>query len=101
MKLQGRNLVFGMQGSDVRELQRDLVWLGFDILSQEITNARFGETTRAAVQILHKQTGGGSDGVVEPKTVAGINAQLSGLSRIVRGGVRRVNGDPLAGAVVQ
>lgn len=47
MQLQSRNLVFGMQGNDVRELQRDLVWLGFDILSQEITDGRFGETTRA------------------------------------------------------
>lgn len=37
MKLQSRNLVFGMIGNDVRELQCDLVWLGFDINSQEIT----------------------------------------------------------------
>jgi len=40
MKLQGRNLVFGMHGNDVRELRRDLVWVGFDILSQEITGGR-------------------------------------------------------------
>jgi hypothetical protein len=33
LKLQYRNLVFGMQGNDVRELQRDLASLGFDILS--------------------------------------------------------------------
>jgi hypothetical protein len=49
MKLQGCNLVIGMQGNDVRELQRDLAWLGFDIVSQAITSGRFGETTRAAV----------------------------------------------------
>lgn len=32
MKLLSRNLVFGMHGNDVRELQRDLAWRGFDIV---------------------------------------------------------------------
>jgi hypothetical protein len=42
MNLQGRNLVFGMSGNDVRELQRDLTWLGVGIASQESkTDDRF------------------------------------------------------------
>ena len=96
MKLQGRNLILGMQGNDVRELQRDLARLGFDILSQEVTGGRFGETTRTAVQLLHGQNGGRSDGVVDIKTVDAINDKLGDLSRVVRGNLRRADGKPLA-----
>jgi len=38
MKPLTRNLVSGLQGSDVRELQRELGRLGFDILSQELAS---------------------------------------------------------------
>ena len=100
MKLQGRNLILGMQGNDVRELQRDLARLGFDILSQEVTGGRFGETTRTAVQLLHGQNGGRSDGVVDIKTVDAINDKLGDLSRVVRGNLRRADGKPLARAKV-
>jgi peptidoglycan hydrolase-like protein with peptidoglycan-binding domain len=101
MKLQSRNLVFGMQGKYVRELQRDLVWLGFDILSQEITSGRFGETTRAAVQMLQKENRLELDGVVETKTVEVINKKLGVLKRVVRGNLRQADGKPLERAKVR
>jgi hypothetical protein len=46
MKPLSRNLVFGMQDNDVRELQRNSVWLGFDILSQKVPGGRFGSGLR-------------------------------------------------------
>ena len=101
MKLQGRNLVFGMRGNDVRELQRDLVWLGVDILSQEITDGRFGETTRAAVQMLQKQNRLEPNGEVDLKTVEAINKSLVGLKRMVRGNLRQADGKPLERAEVR
>lgn len=52
MKLLTRNLAFGMHGADVHERQRDLVLLGLDLLSPGYHGGCFGETTRAAVQML-------------------------------------------------
>jgi peptidoglycan hydrolase-like protein with peptidoglycan-binding domain len=100
MKLQGRNLVPRNEGKDVHDLQRDLVWLGFEILSDEITSARFGETTRAAVQNLQKQNNHVADSVVGPKTVALINSKLVSMQRNARGNVL-TNRGPVAKAVVR
>jgi len=101
MKLQSRNLVFGTQGNDVRELQRELVWLGFDSMSDEISGGRVGDATRAAVKDLQRQNSLIADGVIGPKTVAVINAQLAGLKRNVRGNVLNANGKPVVKAVVR
>ncbi len=101
MKLHGRNLVFGMLGNDVRELQRDLVWLGFDIDSQEIKSERFGEATRSAVQLLQQQSELVENGVVDAKIVAAINKKLAGLPRMVRGNVLHAGGEPVEDAAVR
>jgi peptidoglycan hydrolase-like protein with peptidoglycan-binding domain len=101
MKLEGRNLVLGMQGGEVRELQRNLAWLGFGLLADETSDARFGETTRSAVQQFQKQNRLKTDGAVEPKTVAAINQKLGGLKRVVRGSVRQPDGKPLEATRVQ
>jgi hypothetical protein len=68
-----------MQGTDVSELQRDLVWLGFNSMSQEITASHFGETTRSAVQKLQKQNSIEPNGVLEIMTVAIINEGRKGV----------------------
>jgi peptidoglycan hydrolase-like protein with peptidoglycan-binding domain len=100
MKLNGRNLVFGMRGDDVRELRRDLVWLNFDIASREIKDGHFDEATRAAVQSFQKQSRLEEDGVVGTRTVEAINKKLAGLRRTVRGNLFTSTG-PLGGATVR
>jgi peptidoglycan hydrolase-like protein with peptidoglycan-binding domain len=54
MKLDGRNLVFGMEANDVRELQCDLAWLGIDHFGDETFDGGFSETTKAAVHLFQK-----------------------------------------------
>jgi peptidoglycan hydrolase-like protein with peptidoglycan-binding domain len=90
-----------MQGNDVRELQRDLVWLGFDIVTPEIANGRFGETTRAAVRTFQTENRLERSGVVDAKTVEVINEKLRGLKRVVRGNLLQMDGKPLEGARVR
>jgi hypothetical protein len=88
MKLQDRSLALGMQGDDVRKLQRQLVWLSYDIASPEIADGRFGETTQAAVERLNTTDGHEPAGVVDSGTVEAINKQVGTMHRVVRGNLR-------------
>ena len=96
-----RNLVFGMRGDDVRALRRDLVWLGFDIESPEITDGHFDKSTRDAVKLLQTQNHLKSEGVVGPKTAATIRALLESLPRAVQGSAVHPNGGPYKNGVVR
>jgi len=90
-----------MQGADVRELQRDLVWLGSSILATELMSARFGASTQSAVQMLQKHSRLDANGIVDAKTAAVINEKVSTLERVVRGNVLQADGQPLPGAKVR
>ena len=56
MKLLGRILSTGMQGTDVRRLHDALEKLGFLIPPTERTNALFGPGTKKAVQDLQRRS---------------------------------------------
>ena len=101
MKTYSRNLTLGMQGSDVRELHRDLGWLGVQLAPDELLDGRFGNATRAAVLTFQKDNGLDPSAVVDLRTAAVLNTKLAGLKRVVRGNVRSADGKPLGNAIVR
>ncbi len=101
MKLQSRNLAFGMQGNDIRELQRDLTWLGFDIPLQEKESNHFGKKTLAAVKMFQEKNNLEASGVVDPDTELVINGVLIELNRVVRGNILDTNEKPIKDATVR
>ena len=101
MKFTGSNLAFGMQRDGISGLQRDLVWLGFEIEAQEIKRERFGEATRTAVQLLQKQSQLEENGVVDARTVEAINKNLAAVKRAARGSAVDLRGGRLKKAVVR
>lgn len=104
MKLQGRHLSIGLMGDDVKLLHSELRQLGFVIADEEVTAGSFGEGTRKVVLTLQQQQGLQPSGIVDEAAAAAINAAVDKLvpqSFVVRGTVRRQDGQGAAGLVVR
>jgi peptidoglycan hydrolase-like protein with peptidoglycan-binding domain len=103
MKLQGRNLEPNLRGDDVKLLQSELRQLK---LKTQIVDPEgfFGSTTFLAVQEFQKLHGLEVTGIVDQQTALLINAEVDEIGTevfIVRGEVRRSDGDPMRGAIVR
>ena len=74
-KLGDRTLRNGMTGADVKELQTDLIKLGYD-LGKWGADGDFGDCTELAVKAFQRDSGLTPDGVVGKKTVAALEAAI-------------------------
>jgi peptidoglycan hydrolase-like protein with peptidoglycan-binding domain len=92
MKLQGRNLVFGMQGNDVARVHQAIQKVGRTVLISEA--GVFGAGTVAVVKALQADFGLLASGIVDAATIKAINAGLAQLV-IDAHTVLDANGDPL------
>ena len=71
----------GSLGSDVEELQRKLVKLGF---LKAAINGKFGPSTEKAVVEFQKSVALNADGIAGPKTLAALNLSITTTSYPVR-----------------
>jgi hypothetical protein len=108
MNLNDRNLSLRMRGEDVALLQRELQHLGAVIDPGEVTDTRFGTTTRDAVQRFQREHALEPTGVVDEETARLINAEVDRLGRppahaalVVRGAVINPDGSAVARAIVK
>ena len=94
-KLGDRILKKGMTGDDVKELQSNLIQLGYSCGSYGI-DGDFGSATESAVKLFQKANGLTVDGEVGTKTIAKINELLSvsGFNIKVTGGSVNVRTAP-------
>ncbi len=69
-----RTLMQSMQGYDVKQLQQDLTWLGYDTNG---IDGIFGPKTLSAVKIFQSHNGLAVDGIVGKQTAAAIIRQVS------------------------
>src|SRR5437016_610776 len=74
MELKGRSLTQGLTGTDVAELHKELIALGFRIPPAEQQAASFGPDTVAAVRQFQAQQGLAVTGGVEATTAAKLTA---------------------------
>lgn len=103
MKLQGRNLEPNLRGDDVKLLQSELRKLKLKTLIVD-PEGFFGSTTFLAVQEFQKLHGLEVTGIVDQQTALLINAEVDEIGTevfIVRGEVRRSDGDPMRGVIVR
>ena len=77
-ELGDRVLRNGCTGNDVRELQNDLIELGYSCGSWGV-DGDFGDATEIAVKAFQARSGLEEDGIVGPKTVAAIAKALDDL----------------------
>ena len=71
----------GMKGTDVREMQEDLIKLGYGkYLEPDGADGDFGRNTKTAVQKFQKEHGLDDDGEVGPLTFEAIEKALNGKS---------------------
>ncbi len=95
-KLGERELENGCEGADVKELQADLIKLGFDC-GKWGADGEFGDATELAVEAFQRSAGIDDDGIVGPvtlkaltealiKTNAGCNGDACPLWVEIRGG---------------
>jgi peptidoglycan hydrolase-like protein with peptidoglycan-binding domain len=99
MNLEGRNLQVNMSGNDVRRLQTELRQLDFNLQ----VNGLFDSMTLVAVERFQRERGLPVNGVVDEVTARRINAEVDALNTpplIVKGQVRRADGDPADGVLV-
>ena len=68
-----RELSYGDTGADVKALQEALISLGFSC-GKWGADAEFGKATKSAVVAFQTASNLDADGIVEPKTVAALNA---------------------------
>ena len=68
----------GDEGEDVRQLQTDLIRLGYD-LGRWGADGDFGDATELAVRAFQRDSALEEDGVVGPKTLAALEKALSAL----------------------
>lgn len=87
MDLQGRDLKRDMRGHDVALLQRELVWIGFEVPFEERRDSVFGGGTAGAVSLFQKQRGMETTGVVDAQTARAINAVVGAETLTVEGRV--------------
>ena len=76
LSLGDRVLENGMVGDDVKELQRDLLSLGYD-LGKWGVDGEYGDCTEMAVRGFQTQMGLVVDGVAGPKTIAALKSVLA------------------------
>jgi peptidoglycan hydrolase-like protein with peptidoglycan-binding domain len=103
MKLQGRNLEPNLRGDDVKLLQSELRKLKLKTLIVD-PEGFFGSTTFLAVQEFQRLHGLEATGIVDQQTAQLINAEVDEIGTelfIVRGEVRRSDGDPMRGVIVR
>ena len=81
-KLGDRLLINGMSGPDVKELQTDLIKLGYSCGAWG-ADGDFGDQTEMAVRRFQTQQGLAVDGQVGPKTIAALNAVLAAQNTAV------------------
>src|SRR6185369_10266885 len=79
MKLQDRNLSQGINGDDVKLLQKELRQLGLVIADAEVAKNFFGETTRQAVVDFQKAHGLPVDGIVGVNTAKALSVAIADL----------------------
>lgn len=80
--LGSRLLKNGMSGEDVKQLQTDLIRLGFDC-GKWGADGDFGDATEAAVKRFQKSKHLEADGIVGAKTVEALEAAVSKLDKPV------------------
>jgi hypothetical protein len=100
-----RTLTEGLQGGDVRILQRALLALGYEIVLSERRVESFGNTTLQAVQAFQGTAGLRGTGAVDQRTAEAINTKLAQLPAIgkwmVGGTLRDPDGSPLANMLIR
>ena len=75
IRLGDRLLKNGMEGEDVKQLQSDLIRLGYD-LGRWGADGDFGDATELAVKAFQREWGLEADGEVGPKTLAALEKAL-------------------------
>ena len=78
LRLGDRLLKEGCEGEDVKELQTDLVRLGYDC-GRWGADGDFGDSTELAVKAFQRDHGLEDDGICGPKTVAALQKALAKL----------------------
>src|SRR6266571_2056422 len=100
-----RTLTAGMQGGDVRLLQRALVALGYEIALGERRVETFGYTTSQAVEAFRTAAGLRGTAIADEQMAAAINAKLSQLPAVtqwqVHGTLRNADGAPLPNVLIR
>ena len=81
-----RTLRSGMSGEDVRDAQRTLISLGYD-LGAPGADGKFGSVTRTAVTVFQRANGLAADGVIGPATWQMLDAaQPAGVQELCLSG---------------
>jgi len=77
-----RNLKNGSEGADVKELQSDLIRLGYDC-GRWGADGDFGDATERAVRAFQRDRGLTVDGIVGAKTAAALETAMAALNKPV------------------
>jgi hypothetical protein len=94
----------GLSGDDVALLHQELAQLGYEIGRTEERQQEFGATTRTAVAGFQRKQGLPTNGIVDEPSATALTQALQALGlgqHQVRGQVRQLGGQQLAGAVVK
>lgn len=83
-RLGSRTLKKGRSGTDVKQLQAALIWLGYD-LGRYGSDGDFGSATERAVRAFQKDRGLQVDGQFGPKSLAALRTALKGATASAAG----------------
>ncbi len=80
MELKGRHLMVRQTGDDVKELQKELQALGFELPESEVSRSFYGQGTRDAVYQFQKDNDLPASGIVDQETAAKLGEKVSEMS---------------------